>query len=541
VADLFAKFFREKIDALAANSTIRQYDEPEEGRTPWNPFTVEEVKNALENSKSKKSTGQDDVPMLIVKHCSDVLKGPLMILFNKCMDKGWFPEDWKVAKVIPIHKKGDKSSVTNYRPISNLCALSKILERCVLQRLEAFDLDDLSQHGFRPHHSTTTAALEVQHHVASALDRKMKVCAYSVDMSAAFDLLRPEVLNAKLESIPVKLRVMIQEFLKNRRAYVCIDGENSMVYNIPVGVPQGSVLGPKLFTLYTAGLSDLIGGQDEHSKIVVYADDSYVIVEGRTVEELRERLKSTLDRHMTWLRNLGMIVNSSKTELLIFDKNETLEIQCEGNTLKSTAEMNVLGITFDNCLTWEAQVRNSMRSCQRFKPALRLLRSKLSKKELLQVITSHYYSRLYYGCEVWHPVLNSRLKTVMLPVHYYPLRLVMNDFRKQIPKRDLCKLTKRASPDELINLRVSKMMISIANNACPYVLFNEMLSHAIQERRRPYNPSFLDMSRTRIGRQSFANRLSHVSKKIKFEWLSKILSKPFIIKSLKETFFAYAH
>ncbi len=99
--------------------------------------------------------------MNFVRDCADVLVGPLTTVFNHCIEACWMPDEWKVTKITPIHKKGPVACVKNYRPISNLCTISKVLERCVLAQLENSEEDDDIQHGFRKGHSTTTAALEV--------------------------------------------------------------------------------------------------------------------------------------------------------------------------------------------------------------------------------------------------------------------------------------------------------------------------------------------------------------------------------------------
>ncbi len=241
---------------------------------------------------------------------------------------------------------------------------------------------------------------------------------------------------------------------------------------------------------------------------------------------------------MKWLNDLGMVVNAAKTELMVFDKDvREMDVMCDGNNVRSAPEMGVLGITFDNRLNWEAQLKRTLKTCQRFKPALRALKQKLTKREFLQVVTSHYFSKLYYCSEMWFPVMSAKFKKQIASAHFYPLRLSVNDYYKRLSRFHLCKITKRASPDELSDFKVAKMMISISNNACPFALFNEILSHAVVERRKPFNPTFLDMSRTKIGRQSLANRLSNVSKKTKFEWLYKQMSKDTLRVNLKKTFF----
>jgi hypothetical protein len=413
--------------------------------------------------------------------------------------------------------------------------MSKVFERCLLRRIEAHNLDEDSQHGFRSHHGTTTAGLEVQHHIAKALDARKHVSLYTIDMSAAFDLLRPELMRSKLE-VPKVLKDITMNFLCQRHAYVCVEKENSKVYAIPAGVPQGSVLGPKLFTIYTRGLTELIRSRPNRD-IVIYADDSYVICQGNTKDEMMQNLRETLEDHTRWLRGLGMVVNSAKTEVMYF-QDEKLSFDYEGFQLESVTTMNVLGVMFDNKLSWTEHLKKAKSACQRFKPALRHLKSRLNSKELLKVITSHYYSRLYYGSEIWFPCLKMKLKDSISALHYHPLRLVLNDFKRKLSRKEICELTQRANPFELNNYKMAKLLISITSNAEPYELFKEILSNSVVNRRKPENPTFLDMSRLRIGRQSIANRLV-VAQKLHFEWLHVRYSKDSLRKLLKSTFYSY--
>jgi len=272
----------------------------------------------------------------------------------------------------------------------------------------------------------------------------------------------------------------------------------------------------------------------------MYADDSYVICEADTKEELQARLETVINKHVIWLRQLGMVVNSSKTELLFFNKIEdVMNITIEGNVLASARSMNVLGIWFDERMSWDVHLSKATLGCQRLKAALRCLKTKLNRSEFLKVITSHYYSRLYYGSEVWFWCLNSKSRGAISPIHYFPLRLAFDDFKRKYSRKELNSLASRANPFELNDYKIAKLLISILSNTDPFVLFNELLSHCVVETRKEFNPSFLDMSRTRIGRQSLANRVNIISKQIKFEWLGKTFTKDSLRKSLKSSFFSY--
>jgi hypothetical protein len=539
ISQAFATFFKEKVCSLLDKSEAKIEMQPDRGvNAEWIGFSNEEIERAMDRCRRKKSSGHDEIPMLVLKDCKDTLIPVLNKLFNGLMERGWFPDDWKIARVTPIFKKGSKTSIMNYRPVSNLCSLSKVFERCLLSRLEDVIVEDNAQHGFREHHGTVTAILELQSHVSSFLDQKKETAVYTIDMSAAFDLLRPQILGSKLSQVPKKLEDMVMNFLYQRQAFVSIEGHTSSVFSIPVGVPQGSVLGPKLFSIYTAGLSDVL--EDDETRVIVYADDSYIVCSASSKEELVQNIERKLVQHSKWLRELGMVVNTSKTEMVYFSKDSsTMSVQCEGHSLVSKHELNVLGVIVDSKMSWEPQLRKVKLGCQRFKPALRFLRSKLKKKELIQVISAHYYSKLYYCSEVWYTPLKSKLRDTISPLHYSPLRLIFYNKDKMLSRKELNRLSKRASPPELNDFKIAKMLISIVMNQCPFVLYHDLLSHSVLERRKPHNPSFFDTSRSRIGKQSFSNRVNIPARKINFQWLHIPLSKDTLRLNLKKSFFEY--
>jgi hypothetical protein len=355
-------------------------------------------------------------------------------------------------------------------------------------------------------------------------------------MSAAFDLLRPELLQSKMAA-PETVICFVNNFLHDRRAFVSLNGEDSKIFKIPVGVSQGSVLGPKLFSLYTKGLSEAIQ-KPGMVNLVMYADDSYVICEADTEEELRTLVEETLAAYIDWLRSHGMVVNSDKTELMRMN-NAKFSVDVDGVNLKSQPQLKVLGIVFDHRLNWERQVQKCISGCQSMKPALRRLKTKLHHKEFKQVISSHYFSRLYYASEMWFQCCSSKLKKRISTVHYYALRLLVNDYKCKLSRPTIDSKTERASPSELKDFRLAKTLISIVNNVMPFTLYQELLSHLVIERRNEKRPRFIDHSRLKIGRQSFPNRVSLISRRISFNWFDVPLSVDVIRNQIKSCFFTY--
>jgi hypothetical protein len=200
-AQKFADFFFKKVMDLVKKNPIQDAVPDGFVSIATLPFTPEELGVAISSFKPKKSCGPDEIPMLILKSGYQVLKPFLLCLFERIVAAGQIPKVWKIARIKPIHKKGDKHCIENYRPISNLNSVSKIFERCILNRVNKLETDGWNQHGFKANHSTTTAALEIQDRLAHYLDSGLKCVLYSVDLSAAFDLIRPGMFIKKAANV----------------------------------------------------------------------------------------------------------------------------------------------------------------------------------------------------------------------------------------------------------------------------------------------------------------------------------------------------
>ena len=210
----------------------------------------------IKDLPNKSSTGFDDISMRLIKAIKTEIIPALTCIFNQSLNTGIFPEKLKIAKVTPIHKKGPLNDISNYRPISLLPSISKILEKIIFKQLSTYlnkhnFLYD-SQYGFRAGHSTELASIELIDRITQDLDKGKIPISIFLDLSKAFDTLDHVILLQKLnyygiKSVELKL---FQDFLKNRTQYVSYDKTNSDMYRISTGVPQGSILGPLLFIIY---------------------------------------------------------------------------------------------------------------------------------------------------------------------------------------------------------------------------------------------------------------------------------------------------
>ncbi len=536
IAQAFADFFKNKVDALAARNPI--VDEPVDfSYVRIEPFSENEIRKAISTFKPKKSTSPDEIPMLVVKNCIDVLIAPIQHLFSLITEVGRIPKVWKTARLKPIFKKGDKTSIENYRPISNLNSISKLLERCVLNRVDCGnkDIDGINQHGFRSHHSTTTAALEVQDQIAMALDDKKKCIVYSMDLSAAFDLVRPGIFARKARNI-IKddgLTWLIYDYITERKAYVEVGSSTSMIFNLDLGCPQGSTLGPKVFNLYC---SDLINEIND-GVLVSYADDSYVVMHSKDLEDLKERVSVQIDKHLLWLKHSGMVCNENKTELIVFgEENATVTIRVGSKYIESMPQMKVLGLLFDKNLAWDAQIESVIKRTNRIMHGLKGVRKYVDVSQAKQIVTAFYFSVLFYGCEVWlHKHLSFHLKQKVRSAHYRALRLI---YGQQLTRDELDDVSQRSTPDEWSDYSIAKMVSTMVITGAPSRLRQSVMENSYAEGRKEGQLFFYDTSQRKIGRQRLKNRLTVVCRQMKFEWMNSMIES--LRPKLKTCFFKYA-
>lgn len=530
-AQAFSEFFKEKVDKLINLNPI-QDPKVMFTKTGISNFTTQEVQKALESFKPKKSSGPDEIPLIVLKLCYEALQDHIMHLFTLISTQGKIPDTWKLARLKPIFKKGDHSKIENYRPISNLNSISKLFERCLLNRISVLDTDGPNQHGFKPAHSTITASIELQSFLACQLDKGKQCLMYSTDLSAAFDLIRPGIFVSKARKVIPDEGIigLMYDFITDRKAYVEIGQHNSSVFRFQAGCPQGSTLGPKIFNTYCNDLHRCI----TDGFLTSYADDSYVVTCAENHAELLEKTTQVMKNHLYWLKDNGMVCNVEKTELMILNSDTPTTLVVEGRQIISQKEMKVLGITFDSNLNWSSQVSKVISKTNRMLHGLKKIRRHLNRQQSKQVTTSFYFSVLYYGIELWyHRNLAFHLKQKIRSAHYRALRLIHGEkTRDQLDMEG-----KRATPDEWANYAAAKLLVKMVQGSTPTRLLEDTLQNSYSERRQPGRLFFYDASSKKIGRQCFKNRLSCVSKQMKFDWL--VTERGALRTSLKKCFFSY--
>ena len=277
------------------------------------------VFHMLLSISASKATGLDKIPTKILKIAVPFITQSLTNLFNYSIQIETFPTEWKVAKIIPLHKSGPKNLADNYRPISILSAISEIFENILHKQLFAFLNDNnlISKHqfGFRPMHSTADALLHSTNEWYRNMDDGMLNIAVFLDLKKAFDTVNHEILIGKLSFFGMQPSALnlIASYLDNRTQRCYVNGYLSKPQKIDYGVPQGSILGPLLFLIYINDLPNCI----EKSTVRMFADDTTLTVSGTGLPEIEPKINHDLNNVHKWLLANKLCLNLIKTEYLL--------------------------------------------------------------------------------------------------------------------------------------------------------------------------------------------------------------------------------
>ena len=323
---------------------------------------TEEIMTLIKRFNVNKATGPCSIPPKILNMISESIAKPIVTIANLSFSTGVHPERLKVAKVIPIYKSGSKMLTSNFRPISLLSNLNKILEKLMFKRVYSFlEKENIiynNQFGFRPKHSTNHALISITEQIKEALDNGQYACGVFVDFQKAFDTVNHEILLKKLYRYGIRGSTFnwFKSYLTDRLQFVSILGFDSDKKSIIHGVPQGSVLGPLLFLLYINDLHNAI----KHSSTYLFADDTHLLQINRNLKRLQRNTNADLKYLYLWLLANKISLNKTKTELIYFRKPNTTipfnKIKINGLKLYPSKSVKYLGIYLDEHLNGSAHM-----------------------------------------------------------------------------------------------------------------------------------------------------------------------------------------
>ena len=383
LANDFSTFFTEKISKIRDHLNEMQQPQSEETVAPpecelrsFTPATEEEVKKVILSSKST-TCSQDPLPTPLLKNCLDALVPAITRIINLSLEHADMPYELKKALILPLLKKVclDKEIVKNYRPIYNLQFISKIIERIVATRIrdhmDTNVLQEILQSAYKSLHSTETALLKVQDDVLKAIDNKKCVLLVLLDLSAAFDTVDHKILLKRLESrLGIKGSALewIKSYLTNRTQSVNISGAESDPLELLFGVPQGSVLGPILFTIYTLPLGDILRkhGLSYH----LYADDTqiYLSCDLQSVKIAKSKIETCIEEIRSWMAANFLQLNDSKTEVLLLgskssiNKVGSVSLKIGNESIESCRSARNIGLIMDSTLNMQQHINSICKS-----------------------------------------------------------------------------------------------------------------------------------------------------------------------------------
>ena len=329
----------------------------------FSPVNKNVIADVIGKIKPKQSCGLDSLSVNLLKAIKDEISDALVILVNQTLATGIFPASLKIAKVIPIYKKGDINDLSNYRPISVLPVISKIYEKIIANQINEYFLNNKlfidNQYGFRNRHSTELAALEIIDRTLLAMDRNECPIHVYLDLSKAFDTIDHNILIAKLQHYGIKgvACSLFKSYLSNRKQCVRYDEVTSSLRDITTGVPQGSILGPLLFIIY---INDIVAASDFFN-FISYADDTtlFFSMNSFTITD-SSRINAELSKISKWLSVNKLALNVNKSKYMVFHTKQrqvtapTLII--DEKRLECVDEFELLGIVVDKHLKWQSHI-----------------------------------------------------------------------------------------------------------------------------------------------------------------------------------------
>ena len=383
LANRFSSFFSDKIVKIRSRLDHNNSDHADaqfqdsvghSESTPvfdeFEPVTEAEISKTIRSSKCT-SCQLDPIPTSLLKIILDVLLPVLTSIVNMSFAEAHFPDDFKLALVLPLLKKLglDLEVLKHFRPVSNLAFLSKIQERVAASRLTHHmvlnNLCEIFQSSYKKFHSTETALLKVQSDILSALDDKKCVLLVLLDLSAAFDTIDHNILLNRLNSylgISGKALQWLSTYLKGRKQAVLINNTKSDTHDLHFGVPQGSVLGPLMFIIYMSPLGKILQGLD--ISYHCYADDTqlYVTFDVKESSAAVSKIEEVVRTVKSWMTQNFLCLNEEKTEVLLISSKSNQsklsipQVNICGSNIMPATEVRNLGFIFDSIMDCKSQI-----------------------------------------------------------------------------------------------------------------------------------------------------------------------------------------
>ena len=472
-------------------------------------ITIQDMEKALNNLNSNKSPGPDNLHPKFLKLSSKSLAKPFTLLFNKTLSHGCIPDEWKIAEVRPIFKKGDKSQPGNYRPVSLTSVVCKLMEHFIKQSLNAHlinnNLLSNEQFGFVSGRNTITQLLVTINDWLYDMDNNVPVDACYMDFRKAFDAVPHQRLLNKLKGYNVTGPILnwITSFLSNRKQFVKINNSVSNSSNVTSGVPQGSVLGPTLFIYFINDLPNVV----KKSNVKIFADDTKVYNSINNTDDV-DCLQNSIDEMFMWTQKWLLQFNKDKCKVIHLGKNNPknkyfIGFQNDRVELEETDLEKDLGIFIDPHLDFKKHIKTIVKKASYLSYKILKNFTYRDANILTPLFKTLIRPILEYGNSVWTNGLKKYRNLV---------ENVQRKFTKHIKGLNEVPYEDRLDKIKLPSLEFRQMrgdmiqVFKIANNYYDPLTTNSIFEFNKNSRLRGHN---LKISKKRVNKTKFASFFSN--------------------------------
>ena len=438
-ADLLNKTFTQCF------SSPTTFTPPDPSEDTQGPLTLEsitcneaEVYDLLSTWKLNTATGPDGVSSRMLRETAATITPGLTKIFNQSLQQSKVPSLWKLSNVTPIPKDGNKSSPLNYRPVSLLSLVSKILERIVHSKLSFFiysnNLMSNCQFGFRPKSSTQEALLSVTHSWHQLLTNHQQVAAVFFDVRKAFDSVPHDCILTSIWRIGIRGSLLhwLEDYLTNRKQRVVLDSVTSQQAHVTSGVPQGSILGPLLFNIFMNSVDKL--QLSENTKLILYADD-IVLYKPINSSLDNTNLQDDVNQILHWMKSNGLEPNVTKTKLLVLSRARSqlqVDINTYGHPILPSDTVKYLGVVLRSDLKWSSHIEATSKKAKQHLGLIHRTLHQEPSRVRYQIYRTVTLPKLDYCGAVWDPHLQKDIN-MLEDVHKFAARIITKKWKDSYP------------------------------------------------------------------------------------------------------------